>query len=539
MVSLTNEEVRNNPSILSLYVPKAVASPPILSDLLSLSWLPLSSENPHLLHDLISLTKFILSTSNPTHIRSLLSTLLISLVDPSFEKPKGILKLKNKIFSSANELKFYIVGILKSHGLNEKITGETEELIKALFHYHPSSKDKFENIQSISIGVHKEENRENRCFVIHTEGSEAKISYVKAIAGFVQCMDQQAEQEVLNNIYKVADKVIELIASSVEKNPVLLPFVKSKINDAFPHRRMDIAIQKFFLRNILILSQKCKVLEDFILHKIIEKLIEIEVEGSYEKLDVLLLVLLEHLQASVNDSLYNSLIKIFEELILPTYQVKYILLIILNICQAGKEDYAEVFLSMLIKKIFANEFVESSSACLVSFLAEYSEQILPCATYLIYYCLRAVKKRSSCKNCFIVLKYLLYLFAIKPEVLDDEELLHKFKKLIRHKAKPLKYTALLEQVSYQRVFEIVGIEERICSDNFHLPFKYDLRDLKGVAEYMGKTQASWFRKKRRRGLSFDDGNERYLKQRGFSFDETKLMEVSDNVSSSETNVPYN
>ncbi|CAG9317412.1 RRN3_2 [Blepharisma stoltei] len=537
MVSLTNEEVRNNPSILSLYVPKAVLSPPVLSDLLSLDWLSLSSEIPHLLHDLISLTNHILSTSNPTHIRSLLSTLIKSLIDPSFEKPKGVLKLKNKIFSSANELKFFIVSVLKSHNLNEKITGEAEELIYALFQYHPSSKDKFENIKSISIGVHKEENRENRCFVIHTETSEAKISYVKAINGFIQSMDQQAEQSILDNIHKVADKIIELIVQTIEMNPVLVPFLKSKINDSFPHRRIDAAIQKFFLRNILILSQKCKILQDFILRKVIEKLIEIEVEDSYEKLDTLLLVVLEHLQSKVDDSLYNSVIKIFEELILPTHHVKYILLIIVNICQSGKEEYAEVFLSMLIKKIFANEFIESSTACLVSFLVEYSEQVLPCAKYLIYYCLRAIKKRSSSKNCFIVLKYMLYLFACKPEVLDDEKLLLKFKKLLKHQLRPLKYAALLEQVNYQKVFEIAGINEKLCNGNFHLPFKYDLRELRGIAEYMGKTQTSWFRKKRRRGLSFDDSNERYLKQRGFSMDETKLREISDNVSSSTTNVP--
>lgn len=541
MALLTHEEVRKNPRNLSLYISKAVASPSVLSELLSLDWLPLSSEHPSLLDDLITLTNSILSTSKPLHIRSLLCTLLKNLLEyflfsPSLEKSKGTLKLKNRVFSSANELKSFVIDILKSHNLNEQITGDNEELVLALFHYHPSSKDKFEHIKSISIGVHTEGNRENRCFVIHTADSEAKISYVKAINGFVASMEQESEKAMLENLYKVADKIIDLIVTTMEMNPILLPFLKSKISETFPHRRIEIATQKFFVRNILLLSQKYTAIQDFILHKVIEKLIEIEVDGSFDKLDVLLLVLLEHLQSKIDDSVYNTIISIFEQLILPTHQVKYIIIIILNICQS-REEYAEVFLSMLIKKIFANEFVESSTACLVSFLVEYSEQILPCAKYLVYYCLRAIRKRTSARNCFVVLKYILYLFACKPEVMANEKLLKKFQKLIRHKLNPLKYTSLMENTNYQEVFKLAGIEQTICADNFHLPFRCELRELKNTAEYMGKTQACWFRKKRRRGLSFDDPSGRYLKQRGFSMDETKLREVSDNVSSSETNVP--
>ena len=494
---LTNESIISNPSKLSSHM-KNLSNPQTVTKLMSLRWLNLASAHPKILTSLSHISMSIQSAGKPSHTKLLISQLLANLkpdLVTCSSLPSPSLYLGTKHFSSATELKKTVHSVLFKHGISQQITGEEKELLEELFFYHPTGPDKLKGMTGISVGVHKEHHKETRCFVIEKQGETTEISYIKAIGGFVQTKQQEAEQQVFKNQYLVADKLIEILASVLESNPVMLSYCKQQIQVNFPHWRLDLHTHKFFLRNMFSLAKSVKSLQEFLVSLAIEKLIEIESEGLVEKLDSLLAEFFEYINSEMNDQLFQSILHLFKKLVLPTHETHYVQQVMVSICISHKEEYKELFLSSLLKQVFSDKHVEISTAYIVSYLAQHPGPLLTSAKYLVYYCLRRIKQKSTQHLALQVLKYLLFLMASKPELTKDQKLMQKLNKLLDHPIKPLSYIALHQKLNYTSVLK--GREQEGRFGNFHLPFHCDLSSLKCSAQFLG------LRKKRPRNSSFD------------------------------------
>ena len=387
------------------------------------------------------------------------------------------------------------------------------------------------------IGVHKDGENETVCFMIEKLNDVADISYIKAVNGFLQDKETCADQDVLSLMFDVVNKIIDILVKVLQDNPLMFKFLSEKITELFPYRSIETRYIKYFMKNLLALTEKFKLLSDFSIKTCIEKLVEIECEGDLDKLDQLLYIFLGFLQRNYSNDLFMQVMSVFKSHILKTYQTHYIQHIIPIICPYNQEN-SELFLSLLIKEVYSGNNVNLATGYIISFLNIYSDLTIICMKYLIYYCLKNIKKKTGLINVKHILKYILFMITIKPELLQEPKINEKIQKLLKHPYNLLKDLPLQEGSDYSNILSLSNYCGDLCFTSIFLPFHCEVADLKLSSMYFISTQIYFNHKRRRRCMSIDIPQELQVKRRSCSIDETKFFDKADCASSITTVTSY-
>ena len=89
-------------------------------------------------------------------------------------------------------------------------------------------------------------------------------------------------------MFEAVNGIIDVFLRVLEDNPLMIGFIKEKITEMFPHKTSEIQCLRYFLKNLLALTEKFWDFETFAIKLCVEKILEIECEGDNEKLDNLL-----------------------------------------------------------------------------------------------------------------------------------------------------------------------------------------------------------------------------------------------------------
>lgn len=434
------------------------------------------------------------------------------------------LNISSEIFSSALEIKRAAYNILQKYQVGKKVSENDLKFLKELFSYHPTGQAKLEGMTGIMVGVHKDSEKETLCFIIEKDKEMVDISYIKAVNGFIQTKENTSEQEFLSSMHEVVNRIIDIIIQVLEDNPLMYKFVKHQISEVFPHKSAETKVLKYFIKNLLALAEKFEKLNDYCIRICIEKLLEIECEGDIDKLDHLLYVFLEYFYKKSCLNSFIHTLSVFKSHILKTHQTNYMQHIILRFCSISPE-YPELFLSLLVKEIYSHSHISAAASYVTSFLLIYPDQTTLTLKFLIYYCLKNIKKKPAQANVKCVLKYVFFLIAYKPELLVDPKIYEKLKKVFKYPL--LKDIPLQEGLDYTEILSLSNYCGDLCFTTLYLPFHGDLSSLKLCSGYFNSFSLSLQSKKRRRCMSIDLPKELQLKKRSYSIDDTKILERVD------------
>lgn len=405
-----------------------------------------------------------------------------------------------------------------------------------IFKHHPKAADKLKNYAGITVGFHIEEKRQTRCFFIKsTENEQSEISYTKSIQNLVKSIYDDQEKVFQSKLNASADTVIDTIHYILRINPLLLSELKKSISKNFPYRTIDLQVQKFYLRNLLSLSYKFPELLDFIFKLIIERLIDLESEGDVDKLDSLLVLVLNHIAKNFDERMTTVLLDSFEELILPTENLRFVQIIFLYACSVSREDFLEKFISRLFEKLFSNFYAETTCGYLTSCLGLYGDHILePSAIYMADFCIVSLKKKRTRNSALTALSYLLHMIACRPELLASEAINNKVSAILCCRLKPLEKVKLHSGTDYSALCKLQGFSGGNQLGSLSQPMRVDFEALKQSALFFGRCRFEEVRKKRRRGYSLDLEISPPMKKRAQSMDESHSRYESDCASSYDT-----
>lgn len=189
--------------------------------------------------------------------------------------------------------------------------------------------------------------------------------------------DDESTERVSNNIHQALQSILSIVPSS---STTLFFSVMSH----FPNYRRNAATKEFttYLRNSLRITEYYPPLRERMLDMCVDKAlqldvaikledtpedeegevfnIEVEQSGSSmddiaNKLDGMMELLFEYLRISINEdssNLWTTMLRIFEEKILPTQKSKYTQFMIFYLCGMDKKDCPNQFVDFLRKKIF-------------------------------------------------------------------------------------------------------------------------------------------------------------------------------------------
>ncbi|KAL6042109.1 DNA independent RNA polymerase I transcription factor, partial [Balamuthia mandrillaris] len=196
-----------------------------------------------------------------------------------------------------------------------------------------------------------------------------------------------AEVEVSERIFKY---IHQAIARVLELAPTSITPLFSALSANFPHRRLDVDTQRFYLSNLLQLTQYCPALRGSVLSIAVKKALELDVEIELalvaedeeeeeeeflfdleingearrqeqsemaNKLDVLMGLLFRHLQSLTEGAsyeerheLFSFMLQIFDSMIIKTHKSKYTQFLMFYLCWT-EEPFAQNFLGYLLNKI--------------------------------------------------------------------------------------------------------------------------------------------------------------------------------------------
>ena len=381
----------------------------------------------------------------------------------------------------------------------------------------------------IKIGVHKDGDRETLCFMIEKINEVIDISYIKAVNGLVQKKENSTDQETLESMFEAVNGIIDVFLRVLEDNPLMIGFIKEKITEMFPHKTSEIQCLRYFLKNLLVLTEKFWDFETFAIKLCVEKILEIECEGDNEKLDNLLCLFLEFLHKNYSKICFSDVLSVFKSHILSTYQTNYIQHIIYNFCFMSHEN-CELFLSLLVKEVFSHSNINSATSYIISFLLIFSDFTIITLKFLIYYCLKNVKKKSKILNVKNVLKYVFFLLSLRPELLEEAKIKEKITKLVRLPLNLLKEMPLQKGTDYGEILKMGNYYGDLCFTSLYLPFHCEVQELKLCSSFCLPIKLCLPHKKRNRFMSIDDPKDIQIKRRTFSVDETKFFEKGDGSS---------
>lgn len=427
--------------------------------------------------------------------------------------------------------------ILQKYSVDSRVEGNDFAFLSELFSYHSTAAEKLNGMTGIVVGIHKDGEKETVCFKIEKTHENTEISYIKAVNSFVQKKENTAEQDAVASLQDVVKQITDILVQVLEDNPLMLKFLTEKLNELFPHKSSETRTLKYFLQKLLVLTEKFPQIKEFSIKICIERLLEIECEGDLDKLDQLMYIFLTYLHKNYSSQSYAHLLSVFKSHILCTYQTQYIQHMIPNLCTKNSENI-EIFLSMLFKEVLAGNNVLAGTGYIVSFLLIYSELSVISVKYLLYYCLRHINSVSARLNVKNVLKYILLLVALKPELLQEEKIREKTQKILKHPSNPMRELPLQEGVDYEEVLSLSGYCGDLCYTSIYLPFHCEMPELKLSSLYFLPTQVCLNHKKRRRCMSIDIPKELQIRKRLFSIDETKFNERVDCASSITTVASY-
>lgn len=122
--------------------------------------------------------------------------------------------------------------------------------------------------------------------------------------------------------------------------------------------------------------------------------LSVNVKETVEKLDAMLSIIFHYLQKifmespkSVRDSFFSSSLKIFAHLILPTYNPRYVQFMWFYMCRFDY-TYYELFIGMLLTKIFSKHEPEIIRITASSYLGSFIARCKYLSTYSVRMCLR-------------------------------------------------------------------------------------------------------------------------------------------------------
>jgi hypothetical protein len=438
------------------------------------------------------------------------------------------LELNGQKFKDLQELKCFVFHLLQNYPNGSQVSETHLKFLVALFSHHPNAYLKLPNLTRISVGVHKKGENETKCFIIEKDGEKSDISYIKAINGFLQFSISLAESESLNKFQNVVNQVIEILVKVLRDSPLLINSAKEEIRKQAPHKSMETKYLKFYMKNLLVITEKIPGLLQFSLNHCMEKLIEIESLSDKDKFDQVACNFFCFVHKNYSPSLFKHILEVFSSHILSTSQVLYIHHLILNLCEKSQTN-TELFLSVLIKSMFFHRHVQAASSYLASFLLIYPSLTCICVKYMIYYCLKNCKIDARLNNVKHVLKYVIFLVAYKKELWKNEKICEKLTKVVK-KIDGMKGLALQEGLEYEELVETFGFQGELCLTNIFLPFHSEVPEFKMISIYFNVAPLFFREKKRKRCMSTDIPSSMMMKRRAFSIDESKLFDRIDTAS---------
>lgn len=444
-------------------------------------------------------------------------------------KKDPVLLLNGRVYQDIVEIKRLAFNILQRYQVGDKVLNEDKKILEELFSYHPTALIKLSGMTDISISVHRDGENETMCFMIEKQGESADISYIKAIRGFLQAKEAAAEQETLAQLQETKDKIITILIKILKDNPLMTKHLTQQLQIFCPHRSADTKTIKFYMKNLLTITEKYPAISEYTISISIEKFLEIECEGELDKLDQLMSQFMNFLHKSYSPSIFRHILGVFKTHILTTHQTLYIQHIIPNLC-AFSSTNPELFLSLLIKEIYSLKQTSASAAYAISFLLVFPNLSIICIKHLLYFCLQIAKNPLKIQHCKNVMKYLVFLLALKSEYLQEEMIRKKTEKLLK-KYGLLKDMPLHEGVDYAEIIALAGYCGDLCFCSLYLPFHGDMPDFKLCSVFFAQNLLFTQHKKRRRCMSIDLPKEFFTRKRFFSIDETKIMDKNDCASS--------
>ncbi|OMJ85489.1 hypothetical protein SteCoe_13175 [Stentor coeruleus] len=484
---------------------------------------------PEAVLELSKTSNKILSENNPSKIRDFITVLIKNIFELNMPKKDPVLLLNGRIYKDIIEIRRSAYNILQRYQVGDKVLDEDKKFIEELFSYHPIALSKLSSMTNILIGIHRDGENETMCFMVEKQGEFADISYIKAIKGFLQHKEADAEQDALCQLQETKDKIITILIKVLKDNPLMIKHLTQQLQLFCPHRSADTKTIKFYMKNLLAITEKYPAISEYTISLSIEKFLEIEFESELDKLDNLMSEFINFLHKSYSPSIFRHILSVFKTHILTTYQTLYIQHIILNLCNFSSTNQ-ELFLSLLIKEIYSLKQTSASSAYIISFLLVYPDLSIICIKHLLYFCLKISKKPLKIQHCKDVMKYLVFLLALKSEYLQEEMIRKKTEKLLK-KYGLLKNMPLHEGVDYTEIIALAGYCGDLCFCTLYLPFHGDMPDFKLCSVYFSQNLLLTQHKKRKRCMSIDLPKEFFTRKRIFSIDETKIMDKNDCASS--------
>lgn len=404
-------------------------------------------------------------------------------------------------YATANDLKRFVSSMLHKYDCGQIIEKDDEEILMQLFNNHPSSAEKMEDFNYLTVGQHKGDMTTSRCFlIVSCYGKRTDISYLKCIDQLVlKSKPQRGKLSLLAEQYAsllarlaqdklVEDKLLELVTASC-----------SRIN--IPQIPFAIAMVK--------LSIEVPCLSSVVMPAAIQ--LAVAAESSRRPSKALLAAIAE----SLNSSAFSVFLSAFETYILPSTALPLTGSLLLAAKQlpspcsfndafaseltvSGESkglanssakaahsqsrprrlseapiswpEKEEEFLSLLINKMFALEHVPQAAAYLVSFLSKTTSHILvPAASYLLKFTKKSIARKETRLQGYCVLKYLCYLCCAQPLVL--EEIAGELQRLFKSKKINIKKVPFDYSVDPSPLLDRLGFKGFAKREELELPFR--------------------------------------------------------------------
>jgi len=509
--SLAPDRILRCPESLQRLVATVAADPAVLVRLQRVNWVALAVDLPSISSSLSSLVDCVLSTSQFPLLESVLRLLISNLKDVELCRPQAPLRLAGRTFDSATELKKEIYGILRAHSFGQDLQGCEQGLLMELFRHHPRAQQKLTEVLGVTVGTHKEGDLETRCFCIKTTQGLEEISYLKSVTALANRQSQEEDESLLEKLQSAALVSIDLLLSVLEENPLLHGTAVKLLISAFPHMRHELHVQKFYVTNLMAICSKDRSFEQALVRLTIGKIVRIDAEGDLNTADTLLEVVLRYIQLHLSDSLFHTLLDAFEELVLPTFHTSCVQIAILFCCQEGRAEYLETFASLLIHCLSASQHVRAAAAYLTSLLAMFDAHILlPAVDKLLQICL----KMPNGAHFVTSAKYVLYLLAMRPGLLNHKKIESRAKRLLKSRTRFLESVPLHPGIDYSPILALLPNESEFVTEELYLPFDLTLSEVPLCQQYLRKTYVvEDFVTRRRRGMSLDVSEPSSLKRR--------------------------